>query len=64
MKPTFIISTRRVSVSLAWLPSGLAGAGAGEKRDFFFFLFLEPLALKLEERLKTTGRGALKIMDF
>ena len=36
MKPAFIIGTGRLSVSLAWLPSGLTGAGAGEKRDFFF----------------------------
>ena len=41
----------------------LAGAGAGEKQVFFFF-FPEPLTLKLEERLKTTGRGTLKNNGF
>lgn len=59
MKPAFVIGARRAGVSSVWLPSGLVGAGAGEKHDFFF-LFVECLTLKPEERLKTSGRGALK----
>lgn len=48
---------------------GLAAFGIGRGRGggetgLFFFLFPEPLTLKLEERLKTTGRGTLKNNGF